>query len=197
MTIQSTRREFLAAGAAVPFALRAMAEPTAPKWVLLGTDTGKGIYRARWNAATGELGSVELAIATDRPDFFAMHPKLPVLYSVNSVGDGKGGVSSFSVDAETGGLTLINRVSSHGDGPCAVSVDKSGRVAFVANYTGGSIAAYRIAADGSLFDANDYQCRGNAACGPLGPGERPTGRATSPLRDSLPGKRCCTRMRSW
>ena len=71
-----TRRTFVAGAAAVPFALRAMAEPAAvaPKWVLLGTDTGKGIYRARWDAATGGLGEIELATETDRPDFLAMHP---------------------------------------------------------------------------------------------------------------------------
>jgi 6-phosphogluconolactonase (cycloisomerase 2 family) len=154
----------------MPFALRAMAEPVAatPKWVLLGTDLGKGIYRARWDAVSGELGPVELAIATDRPDFFAMHPKLPVLYSVNSVGDGKGGVSSFRVDAATGGLTLLNRVSSHGDGPCAVSVSLPWT--FVANYTGGSFAAYGVAEDGALVDdRGGFDCRRSAACGVVGP----------------------------
>jgi 6-phosphogluconolactonase len=163
------RRQFVAGAAALPFALRAMAEPvTAAKWVLLGTDLGKGIYRARWDAAKGELGPVELAIATERPDFFAMHPTLPVLYSVNSVGGGKGGVSSFRVDAATGGLTLLNRVSSHGDGPCAVSV--SVPWVFVANYSGGSFAAYGVADDGSLVDdRGGFDCAGNAACGVVGP----------------------------
>jgi len=165
-----TRRQFLAAGAALPFAWRALAQGnTAPRWVFLGTDKGKGIYRARWDAAKGKLGAMELAVETDRPDFFAMHPVLPVLYTVDSVAGEKAGVSGYRVDRSSGALTLINRLSSHGDGPCAVSVDKSGRVAFVANYTGGSIAAYHIGADGSLLDSNNYQCHGNAACGPLGP----------------------------
>jgi 6-phosphogluconolactonase len=155
----------------VPFALRAMAEPAAvaPKWVLLGTDTGKGIYRARWDAATGGLGEIELATETDRPDFLAMHPKLPVVYAVNSVGEGNGGVSSFRVDAPTGGLTLLNRVSSHGDGPCAVSVDATGRAAFVANYPGGSFAAYTVGPRGEMAYAGGLDCKGNAACGTLGP----------------------------
>jgi 6-phosphogluconolactonase len=53
-TTLSTRRQFLAACAALPFAWRAMAQgQTAARWVFLGTDNGKGIYRARWNAATG------------------------------------------------------------------------------------------------------------------------------------------------
>lgn len=166
-----SRRQLLISGAALPFALRALAEPAAtPRWVFLGTDQGKGIYRARWNAATGELGPVELAIATPRPDFFAKYPKLPVLYSVNSVGDGKGAVSSFRIDAAHGGLTHLNTVSSHGDGPCAVSVDATGTMAFVANYGGGSFAAYALQPDGTLGRTVDtLMCQGNPACGTTGP----------------------------
>jgi uncharacterized protein (DUF1501 family) len=82
-TMLSTRRQFLAVGAALPVALHAMAQGhAATRWVFLGTDLGKGIYRARWDAAMGTLGTVELAAETDRPAFFALHPSLPVLYAV-------------------------------------------------------------------------------------------------------------------
>jgi len=169
-TMLSTRRQFLAAGAALPFAWRAMAQrAAAPQWVFLGTDKAKGIYRARWDAATGTMGAVELAVETERPDFFTMHPVLPVLYSVNAVGAGKGEVSSFRLDTTSGGLTLLNRASSHGDGPCAVSVNKSGKNAFVANYTGGTVAAYSLDADGTLRDLSSFDCRNNSVCGALGP----------------------------
>ena len=168
--MRTSRRNFLAASAALPFALRSFAEAPAPQWIFLGTDKGKGIYRARWNAATGELGRPELAIAADRADFFALHPKLPVLYSVNSVGDGKGAVSSFRIDTATGELTLLNKVSSHGDGPCFVSVALPW--VFVANYSGGSIAAHRVDAEGRLIDEprNSFACKDHGdACGTLGP----------------------------
>ena len=104
MTTKSfTRRRFVAGAAAVPFALRAMAKPVAtPKWVFLGTDLGKGIYRASWNAATGELGTPQLAATTDRPDFFALNPVWPILYTVNSVVGDLAGVSSYHVDAARG-----------------------------------------------------------------------------------------------
>jgi 6-phosphogluconolactonase len=141
-----------------------------PRWVLLGTDTGKGIYRTRWDAATGEIGAVELAVATDRPNYFAMHPKLPVLYTVNEMDGAKAGVSGFRVDAKTGGLTLINEVSSRADGPCYVSVDHTGRSAFVADYAGGTVAAFDLGVGGKLEEtAGVLNCRGNAACGALGP----------------------------
>jgi len=142
---------------------------TSPRWVFLGTDKGKGIYRARWDAATGTIGAAELAAETDRPDFFAQHPRLPVLYTANAGTGDKAGVSAFRFDKESGALTLINRVSSHGDGPCAVSIDRSGKSAFVANYTGGSMAAYSVGASGALTEAAAFDCRNNPVCGSLGP----------------------------
>ena len=169
-TTWTTRRQFLAASAALPFALRSFAEPTAPRWVFLGTDKGAGIYRASWNPATGELGKVELAMAAERPDFFAMHPKLPVMYTVNSSSGNHAGISGYKVDAAKAELALINTVSAHGDGPCAVSVDRTGQSVFAANYPGGTVAAFGVNPDGSLKDnTNDFDCRKNSACGELGP----------------------------
>lgn len=164
------RRCFLASAITFPAAIRAFAAPhTAPKWVFLGTDKGPGIYRSSWDATTGTLGVPELAITTVRPDYFALHPKLPVLYTVNSSGGGKGALSALKVNASTGALTLMNTVSSNGDGPCFVSVDPTGHAAFAANYSGGSFSAFTIAPDGSLVDNNDvYDCH-TSACGPTGP----------------------------
>jgi 6-phosphogluconolactonase len=148
---------------ALPFALRGLAEAQTKhvrlvmtakaSWVLLGTDTGAGIYRAAWNFATGALGPVELAVETTRPDFLAKHPRLPVVYSVNSEGGAGAGVSSFNLDAASGGLTLLNEVSSQGDGPCFVSVDRTGEMAFVANYAGGSFAAFQLGETGRIGQA--------------------------------------------
>ena len=154
---QITRRRFAAGALAVPFALRgisnAQAAAASTRWVLLGTDQGKGIYRAPWNAATGSLGAAELAVQTARPAFLARHPSLPVIYAVNSESGPAAGVSSFSLDTANAGLTLINEVGSGGDGPCFVSVDPTGQMAFVANYAGGSFAAFRLTNTGRLAQA--------------------------------------------
>jgi 6-phosphogluconolactonase len=167
----STRRQFLAGAAALPFAVRSFAEGHAgPRWVLLGTDKGKGIYRAAWNAATGELGKIELAAEAVRPNYFARHPKLPVMYTVNEGMGAQAGVSGYRVDAATGGLTLINEVGSGGDGPCYVSVDRRGRSAVAANYSGGTVAGFGLEADGTLRQAGGvFDCRKNPDCGALGP----------------------------
>jgi 6-phosphogluconolactonase len=170
-----TRRHFLAAAAALPSAIQSLAETVVagPRWLFLGTDKGKGIYRAPWNVTTGELGKIELAIEADRPDFFALtgeHAGNKVLYSVNSVAGGKGAVSSFRVNTQTGSLQLLNRVSSNGDGPCFISIDTWGDSAFVANYSGGSFAAFRLRANGELQPTSSaLDCRQNPSCGSPGP----------------------------
>ncbi len=149
-----TRRSFAVKAAALPFVLRSAAASAEPrtKWVLLGSNEGAGIYRARWNAATGELGKPELAIATEAPTFMAKHPTLPVIYSVNESKAEKAAVSSFHVNRDTGELQLINRRETHGDAPCFVSVDQTGHMVFAANYTGGSMTAFRAGPDGGLTE---------------------------------------------
>lgn len=151
------RRQFVGSAVALPFALRgmAMAQGGGSRWVLLGTDKGKGVYRATWNAATGTLGPVELAVEAARPSFLAKHPSLPVVYAVNGV-DGEGAaISSFNVNAAGGPLTLtpLNKVGSQGDEPCYVSVDSTGSMAFVADYDGGAFAAFRVTNTGALAQA--------------------------------------------
>jgi 6-phosphogluconolactonase len=145
---------------ALPFALRALAVGQRPamgsRWVLLGTDTGNGIYRAAWNGALGTLGPVQLAADAVRPTYLARHPSLPVIYSVEAGSGESAAVSSFNVNTMAGGplnLSPLNKVASQGDGPCFVSVDPTGSMAFVANYAGGSFAAFQLAKTGALGQA--------------------------------------------
>jgi 6-phosphogluconolactonase len=100
-----------------------------------------------------------LAAETTNPSWVTIHPNGRFLYAVNEVGNYKGsndgGLSAFSIDRDkdghpTGKLTLLNEVPTHGADPCYVTVDKTGKYALVANYTGASIAVIRIAEDGSL-----------------------------------------------
>ena len=166
-----TRRSFLAGLASMPFAIRSMAEPMkAAKWVFLGTDAGAGIYRCTWNEETGKLGEPELAVSTLRPNFLTLHPHLNRMYAVNAVSGAAAAVSSFRLDRSTGSLEAAGHQSSRGDGPCFVSIDATGRSAFVADYAGGSFAAYQLAVDGALLPATGtLHCKGTAACGAHGP----------------------------
>jgi 6-phosphogluconolactonase len=148
----------LACGFLYPAAM--LAEPLSADGALrvyIGTYTGaksKGIYVSRFDPATGRLTAPELAAATPSPSFLALHPSRHFLYAVgetsNLGGKRVGTVSAFSLDPKSGQLTLLNRESSGGAGPCHLSVDPSGKCLLVANYGSGSIAALPIQATGQL-----------------------------------------------
>ena len=128
--------------------------------VYFGSYTGaqsKGIYRARFDPATGKLTEPQLAAETRNPSFLAVHPTERFLYAVGEVNDtqGKraGAVNAYAIEAKTGNLTALNQQTSGGTGPCHISVDATGQCALVANYGSGSIAALPIRADGSLGEA--------------------------------------------
>jgi 6-phosphogluconolactonase len=118
----------------------------------------KGIYAYRYDAATQEIASLGLAAETTNPSWVALHPNGRFLYAVNEVqnykGPNTGGVSAFSIDRATGNVTFLNEVSSRGADPCYITVDQSGKYVLVANYTGGSIAAFPISDDGKLAEAS-------------------------------------------
>jgi 6-phosphogluconolactonase len=132
-------------------------------FVYIGTYSGgdsKGIYVYNFDEATGELSFTGETAGVANPSFLALHPNGRFLYAVNEVGEVNGqpggGVTAFAIDAGSGGLTLLNQQSSRGSGPCHVSVDSSGRLATVANYGAGSIAALPIGEDGILAAASSF-----------------------------------------
>ena len=127
----------------------------------VGTYTGKnskGIYVFRFNASNGKLTPMGLAAEANNPSFLAIHPNHRFLYAAievaNYEGEKSGAVAAYAIDRATGKLTFLNQVSSHGAGPCHVTVDKTGKTVFVANYDGGSIAAFPIGPDGKLHEAS-------------------------------------------
>ncbi len=126
--------------------------------------TSAGIYRAEFDAATGALSAPVLVTKAVNPSYVAVHPSGRFAYAVNEVGDfggqPTGAVSAYRIGAGSR-LTAIGMVSSFGADPCYVSVDAAGRTLFVANYSGGSIASYRIAKDGTLSVASQIPLAGS------------------------------------
>jgi 6-phosphogluconolactonase len=158
---------FAALFASLPSTLRTQgAEKAAAKGeylVYIGTYTGpksKGIYAYRFDAATGRLSSLGLVSETANPSFLAVRPSRRFLYAVNEISDYKGGnsgaVSAFVIDPGTHKLTFLNEVSSRGGDPCYVEVDKTGKYVLVANYSGGSVAVFRVLQDGRLDEASAF-----------------------------------------
>jgi len=133
--------------------------------VYFGTNTNakngsKGIYVARFNSSSGDLAKPELAVEAGNPGFLSILPSKKYLYAIGDVTtpDGKkgGGISSFSIEANTGKLTLLNQQSAIGSGPCHVNVDATGKMAVLANYGSGSVASYAIGAEGKVSEAASF-----------------------------------------
>jgi 6-phosphogluconolactonase len=123
-----------------------------------GGSNGEGIYRFEMNASTGELTHRKLVAKTPDPSWIAIHPSQKYLYAVNEVSDypgNSGSVSAFAIDEVSGDLAALNVVSSEGAGPCYLSIDASGKYAFVANYGGGTTAVLPILESGLLGAAVD------------------------------------------
>ncbi len=142
-------------------ALRAYAGTYAPK--------GKGIYRFDVDADTGRAGEAVLAAETPNPSWLAFDKTRRFLYSADEVADfggsNTGSVSAFAVDAASGGLHAINRVSSGGAIPVHLGLHPSGRFMLVANYASGSVAVLPLREDGGLLEAIELKHDADA-CGP-------------------------------
>src|SRR5207249_8903156 len=100
----------------------------------------EGLYLLRMDRRSGQLRRVGSVDAGANPSFLTIHPNGRLLYAVNELekynGRPTGAVSAFAIARDTGALTRLNEQSSEGGAPCYVSVDRSGRVALVANYAG-------------------------------------------------------------
>ena len=129
-------------------------------WVYLGTYTKTpeaGINFCQFDLASGSLTKPEVVAKTPNPTFLALSPKRPLLYAINEVSDfgtkNVGSVSAFQIQPKSGKLALLNQQSTEGPGPCHVTLDRTGKVALVANYLGGSVASLPVRVDGSLDPA--------------------------------------------
>jgi 6-phosphogluconolactonase len=153
--------EFYAAQASPPS--NAARRNTSDRTMYVGTYTSgasKGIYAYRFDSAAGKTTPIGLVVETENPSFLAIHPNRRFLYAANEIsmynGQAAGSVSAFAIDPATHALKLLNRVSSSGPGPCHITVDKTGRWLFAANYDSGSVTALPIHEDGSLGEASAF-----------------------------------------
>lgn len=160
-----SRRDFLATTAAVALVgrrIRIAAPNPAGSLVYVGTYTDAtnraGLHVLRAHPSSGALTHLGAVDVGENPSFVALHPRRPVLYAVNEVdrydGRASGAIAAFALDGR-GGATPLGRPRATGGGaPCYVSIDPSGRCALVANYGGGSVAAFPIDHAGALGAAS-------------------------------------------
>ncbi len=117
-----------------------------------GKDSEAGVYAFELNTASGEMSPAGEMADFSHAQFAARHPTRPVLYASGHVPDAHLMACRIHDD---GSLESINRQPTHGREPCYVSVDATGKFAFVVNYTGeenvGDIRVFPLAEDGSVL----------------------------------------------
>jgi 6-phosphogluconolactonase len=119
----------------------------------------QGIYVCEFDRAKGKLKQIQVMPTPESPSFLAVHPSGKYLYSVNrgSIEEmpNSGSVSAFNIDPKTGKLSPLNQRPSYGSGPCHISMDKTGKWAFVSNYVEGNFVVLPIFDDGLLGSSSD------------------------------------------
>lgn len=161
MTIVS-RRAFVAhtAGAAVLSAMPALSreDDEMDYLMFVGMYTSNEAKGVHVFGVDKDLTSFKLLSVGEakNPSYVAVHPNKRFLYAVNEVGEYMGekggGLSSFSLDPNTGELEPLNHQFTQGGAPCYVSVDGFGRWALVANYSGGNVTSFAIGENGVLSE---------------------------------------------
>jgi 6-phosphogluconolactonase len=126
-------------------------------FVYIGTYTtkgSKGIYVSRFDAATGDISTPELATEGGNPCFLAVFPDQHHLLSaadtIQADGRTNSGMASFTIDRETGKLTLVNTRFCGWRADCHVAVDPTAHCALAASYTDGCVASAPLSADGTI-----------------------------------------------
>jgi len=131
---------------------------------------GKGIYLCSLDLHSGKLTVVKLVApavpvagtvqGTSSPSTIALDPTRSFLYAGNEYGP-PGAVSAYSINRQTGDLTLLNAVPTQG-APAHVSVDHKGKYLFSAEYSGAWFEVYEILANGSIGNrVFQFQTLGN------------------------------------
>jgi 6-phosphogluconolactonase len=151
---------------AIPIAsalISARAASASKHFVYFGTYTdhgSQGLYVSAFDASSGTLASPALAVAAANPTFLVVAPSRRFLYAINELdqfrGQPVGAVSAYSIDSASGKLTLLNQVSSLGPGPAFIGLDQGAKFLLVANYSGGSVAVFRLLPDGRIGESTAF-----------------------------------------
>jgi len=114
-----------------------------------------GILLMRQDSLSGALQMVDTIPDIINPSFVAFAPDGKNVYAVSETAadvDSVGYVYSYAL-GDDGSATLLNRQSTYGLAPCHLAVHPDGQWLAVANYVGGYVVVYTLAADGSIKQA--------------------------------------------
>ena len=133
---------------------------TRPQRLIIGSTNpqptsgaGKGIYVTEF--CDGALTSPVLAVEVRSPGFLAMAPD-GLLFAEQSPSEGNAEAATYRVGAGAD-IKPLGQDDAGDPGSCHIAITADGRCAFVANYSGGSVASFHADADGALQQASFIQ----------------------------------------
>lgn len=113
----------------------------------------EGIYLCSFSSETGEIKLEKSFSGIENPSFVKLSPNNNFLYAVSEAGDKGSFVYAYKVDDDKN-LTLLNKQSSNGNGPCYVDVSGDGKFVAAATYGGGTTSLYPVMKNGALKKAS-------------------------------------------
>jgi 6-phosphogluconolactonase len=119
----------------------------------------QGIYAFSFDRAKRTLKLLQTVPSLESPSYLTIHPSGKFLYSVNrgraDVADNGGSVSAYGIDPVSGKLSGIGHRSSYGDDPCHITIDNTGKYAFISNYNRGNLVVLQLFDDGVIGSPSD------------------------------------------
>lgn len=129
--------------------------------------TGISLYK--FDTQTGQLTLLESYTDLPNASYLALNTERTVLYAVSETNTYLehfgGSAAAYAVEQGTGRLTKLNQQPTGGESPCYISVDQSSRAVFAANYSSGSVTAYKVLEDGGLSEPTQLE-KHEGALGP-------------------------------
>lgn len=127
---------------------------TTPDMDEIGVKRSEGIYVGKFDASTGAIADLRLALKANNSGFIATVPERNLLYFVSSRDRNDGGENVYAckVDPKTGAIDVLNYMSNDGVAACHVAARPDGKFVVVANYVSGDFVVYKTNADGSLAE---------------------------------------------
>jgi 6-phosphogluconolactonase len=112
---------------------------------------GEGISVVRMDGQTGALSLLSTFRDLHNPTYLARSDNGRKLYALEEIAEQDGASAAvLNFDAAAGSLSLAGKATAHGDYPCHVAIDLSGRRLFVSNYGSGNLVTYALNDDGTL-----------------------------------------------
>ena len=126
------------------------------EWMYIASRSDAKIYRCVLNTETGEMTDLQTAVDGIRPEFFAYHPTLPVIYvgitsdALKEQGKPHGGVTAFQFDSKTGDLTSLGTANTEDNGNTHIAISPDGRTILSVAYGGKGTRSLHIDEKGVL-----------------------------------------------